>query len=337
MNTSQALGLWGEYGGATLIFVAWVFGGLIIDQLIVAFIRGRAKEARGGSLRAFADAFHGLIAWIAAVIGFWIAYLRTPLTAELNADVGKILKVVSVLIVTAFVARIAGHLIKAYGEREHTRLPSSTIFVNMTRALVWIIGTGVLLGFMGISLTPIIATFGVGGIVVGLALQPTLDNLFNGIQILATRVIVPGDFIKISTGEDGFVEDVTWRTTTIRRNTGETVIVPNGILGSTPIINYSRSNYAYILVVANNAPAGSDFNKIAEIALRVGQRLIDEHPGTYKVGAPHVNFTGTGLEGITFTTSLPIMSVTDQYVIKSLYVKELNEAFIEAGIKRCAD
>lgn len=332
MNAAQALDIWGKYGGAMLIFIAWILGGLIVDQMIVAFIRTRAKEARGGAVRAFADALHGLIAWIAGVIGFWIAYIRTPLPSELNADIGKMLKIVSVIIVTAFVARISARIIKAYGEKENTRIPSSTIFVNIAKGLVWVLGFGALLWVMGVSIAPLIATFGVGGIVVGLALQSTLDNLFNGIQILTARVIVPGDFIKLSTGETGFVEDVTWRTTTIRRGTGEIIVVPNGILGSTPITNYSRSNYAYSLVIEAFAPFGIDLDRVEEIALKIAERLIDEDPATYKVGKPSVTFTGAAVQGIRFNTLLPIMAVTDQYAIRSHFIKELYTTFAEEGI-----
>jgi small-conductance mechanosensitive channel len=75
----------------------------------------------------------------------------------------------------------------------------------------------VVLQTLGISITRILTALGVGGLAVALALQDTLSNLFAGLQIIGSSQVKPGDFVRLESGEEGYVVDVTWRNTTIRQ------------------------------------------------------------------------------------------------------------------------
>jgi small-conductance mechanosensitive channel len=69
---------------------------------------------------------------------------------------------------------------------------------------------------MGISVTPLIASLGITSLAVALALQPTLENFFSGVQILIDKPFRIGDFIELESGEQGFVEKIGWRSTWIK-------------------------------------------------------------------------------------------------------------------------
>jgi small-conductance mechanosensitive channel len=83
--------------------------------------------------------------------------------------------------------------------------------VNLTRIVIFGIGILVILHSLGISIAPLLTALGIGGLAVALALQDTLSNLFAGLHILMTRQIKPGDYIRLESGEEGFVVDITWR------------------------------------------------------------------------------------------------------------------------------
>ena len=333
MNSDIFTRLIGAYGEAALIFGGWLIVGLILDQLVASLIKNYAKKHSSNVGFAFAKSFHGLISWMAGLIGFWIAFFQTPLSAKINRDLSVYLKLATVVILTIFFARITSHLVAVYANREDTNLPASSIFVNLARAIVLIIGFGVALAVLGISLTPIITALGVGGLAVGLALQPTLDNLFSGVQIIASKQIIPEDYVQLESGEEGIVEDVTWRNTTIRRSSGEVVIVPNSVLGKSLIINYSRNNQAYKLVIPTTVAFGSDPAKVELIALNIANHLMQTSPITYKSDEPFVRFVQTGPTGITFNTILPIMSYNDQWIIKSQFIEAIQKAFEAEGIE----
>jgi len=322
-----------QYGAGLLTFGAWLLGGLIMDRIIRMILVSNASRSESKLLTAVARASQNLAVWIASLIGFWIAYFQTPLPAAVNQDINFYLRIASVAIATMFVARLASNLLSVYIEREDTRLPASSIFENLVRWTIYIIGLGALLAFAGVSVTPLITALGVGGLAVGLALQPTLDNLFSGIQILASRQIEPGDFVRLESGHEGTVEDVTWRNTTIRRKVGDLIIVPNGLIGRESVINFSRSNQAYSSRVTTSVRYGTDPALLEKIALDVAEGVMRDAGGAYKGAEPAMWFDNISPAGISFTTALPTVSYEQQWDARSMYIERLQARLTEEGIE----
>lgn len=89
------------------------------------------------------------------------------------------------------------------------------------------------------ELSGALAAFGVGSIVVGLALQEPLGNLFSGLMLLLERPFDVGDNVEVA-GASGVVKEVNWRSAHIKSNRGVTQIVPNSTLNKEIINNFSR-------------------------------------------------------------------------------------------------
>jgi small-conductance mechanosensitive channel/CRP-like cAMP-binding protein len=85
----------------------------------------------------------------------------------------------------------------------------------------------------------IFATTAVGAVVIGLALQDTLGNLFAGLAVQIEKPFRVGQWVRIAE-VDGLVREVTWRATKIRTKSGTMVIVPNSVLARDTITNYSE-------------------------------------------------------------------------------------------------
>jgi small-conductance mechanosensitive channel/CRP-like cAMP-binding protein len=85
----------------------------------------------------------------------------------------------------------------------------------------------------------IFATSAVGAVVIGLALQETLGNLFAGLAVQIEKPFRVGQWVNIA-GKDGLVTEVTWRSTKIKTKPGNFVIVPNSALARDTITNYSE-------------------------------------------------------------------------------------------------
>jgi small-conductance mechanosensitive channel len=73
----------------------------------------------------------------------------------------------------------------------------------MAKLLVLVIGIIVVLAEFGVEVTPIVASLGIGGLAIALALQDTLVNMFSGFYILAEKSIRVGDFINVEGGVRG--------------------------------------------------------------------------------------------------------------------------------------
>ena len=145
--------------------------------------------------------------------------------------------IVLALAVTAVAARLAVKLIRRVLSHDSVPLPSSSIFANIVRVVVWAIGVSVILSScFGVDVTAAVAALGIGGIAISLGFQDTLSNLIGGLQVSLLRIIKPGDNIEVGS-ERGVVQDVTWRHTTIKDSLGQTVIIPNSIISTTALVH----------------------------------------------------------------------------------------------------
>jgi len=99
----------------------------------------------------------------------------------------------------------------------------------------------------------LLATSGALAIIVGLALQSTLGDLFSGIVLNATRPYQVGDWIQID-GVEGTVTDIDWRATLLLTTQGSTVVIPNSVAAKTKIQNLSRPNDKHGIMISLHLP-----------------------------------------------------------------------------------
>lgn len=322
---------WSNYDEAIIVLATWVLVGLILDRIVI-FVGTTHKLRLPDTLRAFFVAIESVFLWAGIVLGLFFAWdtIRTQLRPD--ADWSKYYRAFAIIVITAFISRIVTRLIKEYSRKKNSRLPSSTIFTNIASSTIWIIGLGFMLASINVQLTPIITAFGIGGVAIGLALQPTLDNLFSGIQILASEQILPNDFVRLATGEEGYVEDVTWRNTTVRRPSGDIVIVPNSVLSKTHVINFSRSDRPYTLNLLITIPEDCDFEKASYEAKMIANKVVDESPLTFKSHIPVVRLHETGIDGSILKVTLPVLNYSDRDTVKAYYMEIIKDRYQEIQI-----
>lgn len=204
--------------------------------------------------------------------------------------------IVVALVVTAALARLAVKLIRRVLSHDSVPLPSSSIFANIVRVVVWAIGVSVILSScFGVDVTAAVAALGIGGIAISLGFQDTLSNLISGLQLSIMGIIEPGDNVEIG-GQRGIVRDVTWRHTTIVSSTGEVVIVPNSVLNTSALVQLPppRKVVVPISVVAKGDELTEVSDAIAraagEAARSVGQ--VDVDPSVQFTDVTAFGFTG---------------------------------------------
>ena len=109
----------------------------------------------------------------------------------------------------------------------------------LVRIVFGVFGTMIVLENLGISLTAVWTTLGVGSLAIAVALQDTLSSLFAGLYLRLDHPVRLGDYIKLESGEEGFVVERGWRSTRIKALSNNTIVVPNAKLASTIVINFS--------------------------------------------------------------------------------------------------
>lgn len=112
------------------------------------------------------------------------------------------------------------------------------------------VGLSILTFVFGVPIGTLVATSGVVAIILGLALQSTLGDVFSGIALTLGRPYVLGDWIVLSDGTEGRVVESTWRSTHILTGSNNMVVLPNSLLARLGVTNVSRPDETHLLTLA---------------------------------------------------------------------------------------
>lgn len=249
--------------------------------------------------------------------------------ARLNA---LAVPVLLILATGLFVDRFVLGMIARYAGRSEVLKSSESIARGVSRAVIVGIGALVLLSSLGISVTPIIASLGIGSLAVALALQPTLENFFSGVQLVVDKPIRVGDFIELDSGEQGFVERIGWRSTWIRTLPNNTVIMPNSLMSKTRIINYFYPTKELSVPVEVGVHYSSDLERVEQVTLEVAREILKTHPWGVETYDTFIVYHTFDNSSINFTVMLRAHEYFHRFFIKSAFIKALHQRYAEEGI-----
>ncbi|MFI9341736.1 mechanosensitive ion channel family protein [Streptomyces sp. NPDC052773] len=301
-------------------------------RLMLRWLGRQADRTRWGGDDVIVDALRTVVPWAAVVGGAAAAAAVLPLTRTVQHHTNQTLTVLLIFVVTLAAARVVAGLVRSVAQSRSGVAASATIFVNITRVMVLAIGFLVVLQTLGISIAPLLTALGVGGLAVALALQDTLANLFAGIHILASKTVQPGDYIRLSSGEEGYVTDINWRQTTIRNLSNNLVIIPNGQLAGTNMTNYNRPEQELTIMVQAGVGYDSDLEHVERVTCEVVTEVMTDVTGAVPDHEPAVRFHTFGDSRIGFTVILGVGEFSDQYRIKHEFIKRLHRRYRAEGI-----
>ncbi len=307
--------------------------GVIVEGIILARLRRIAARIKWSGEGIVTAALRGMfIVWF-GLAGVYAATLFLNLTAAARTVIDDVALAILLLSFTVLFARIAGDLVKLYERNSGGALPAASIFTNLSRLLVFVIGILIVLQSLGISITPILTALGVGGLAVALALQDTLANLFAGLYVLASRQIRPGDYIKLESGEEGYIEDIAWRSTTMRLLSNNLVIIPNSKLASTIVTNFDLPTAEIAVSVQIGVGYDSDLEKVERVMMEVGKQVMKEVAGGVPQFDPSIRYNTFADSTIKLTVTLRGRTYTDQYLLTHEFIKRLHARYRDEGIE----
>jgi small-conductance mechanosensitive channel len=213
--------------------------------------------------------------WVVA-LGVYIAIATSAASPMLVHLLDQVLLVLVFASVTIVATRFVGGAVLRLSYGPGQQIASGTLFASVAQSLVAILGVLIILSSLGIQITPLLTALGVGGLAVALALQPPLANLFSGLQLVASRQIRPGDYVRLQTGQEGYVVDINWRSISIREPPNNLVVVPNLMLAQAIFTNYRLPEPRVATRVPLRVAYGSDLNFVERLALEAARRALDD-------------------------------------------------------------
>ncbi|MBL1103085.1 mechanosensitive ion channel [Streptomyces sp. 5-8] len=304
-----------------------------MSRTLLRWLAGHAKRTRWSGDDVIVDALRSVVPWAAIAGGASAAAAVLPLTRSVQHHVNQVLEVWLIVVVTFSAARVIAGLVRSVTQSRSGVAGSATIFVNITRVLVLAIGFLVVLQTLGISIAPLLTALGVGGLAVALALQDTLANLFAGVHILASKTVQPGDYIRLSSGEEGYVVDINWRQTTVRQLSNNLVVIPNGQLAKANMTNYTRPEQELTVLVQVGVSYDSDLEHVERVTSEVVTEVMTDVTGAVPDHEAAIRFHTFGDSRIGFTVILGVGEFSDQYRIKHEFIKRLHRRYRAEGIR----
>jgi small-conductance mechanosensitive channel len=254
--------------------------------------------------------------WV-LMLAIHLAAQVSPLPDRISGLLAKILLFLLVASLTAVASKIASEIVRVYGSRVHGALPVTSLTQNLAQLAVIVIGLLILLNSLGISITPLLTALGVGGLAIALGLQDTLANFFAGFYVSLAGYVRLGDYIKLNSGEEGYVADIGWRSTTIKALSNNLIIIPNSKLAQAIVTNYHLPDKRISVPILVSVSYDCDPNQIEKILVEETQKGAMEIPGLLGDPAPVVRFIpGFGTSSLDFTLTCQVSEFVDQYLVQ---------------------
>jgi small-conductance mechanosensitive channel len=313
-----------------MIIVAAVLAGLIFERFVLTYLERLVEKTKWEGDSILIEALRGKIYLLSAVLGLYIAVPYASLKPNILDPIETGLMVVLLLIATVALSQMAVGFVNMYTREA---LPSSSLLSNLAKFSVYIIGLLTILEMLGISIAPMLTALGIGGIGAALALQDTLGNLFSGLHVLAEKQTKIGDYIKLDSGQEGYIQDITWRNTVLKALPDNLVIIPNTKLSGSIITNYSRPECEMSVLLDVGVAYDSDLEKVEQITIAVAKEVMRDDLGAVTEFQPLVRFHTFGDSRIDFTVILRSREFVDQYLLKHEFIKKLHKRYDQEGIE----
>jgi len=235
-----------------------VFVGLLIAlKLFQVVLVGRLKRLAERSKTDFDDAIIGIFKNIKPPFYLMIALYVGLQFLALPEIAGRAAYVFFVVAVTyeviQAVEQLVGYGLHAYAVKnkeenendEHATSMVRTMHI-MVRAVVWVVGILLILSNLNVNVSSLVASLGIGGIAIALALQNVLSDVFSSFSIYVDKPFKVGDFIVVG-ADSGTVERIGLKTTRVRTLQGEELVISNKELTTARVQNFKRMERRRVL------------------------------------------------------------------------------------------
>lgn len=320
----------------------WIYSILLFAFVLAMFLGARhflwvrlAKWAEGTAATwddELLKAIQRPVSVLLVILAFGIAGQSAPTLVRTHPLMVEGVKVLMMIVIVWLFERAIAVIFRSTALPENLGASTRTLLLTIVRAILFAVGLLIVLDTIGVKITPILASLGVGSLAVALALQDTMSNFFSGLYILVDKPARIGDFVKIDDVE-GQVERVSWRSTWIQTLGNDTVVLPNTKVAGALLKNYDLPNSFSILSIPCGVAYGSDLDQVERVAIEVAREVSNRIPGADPAFDPVIRFSSFADSSINFNVVVRVMRFSEvgtvrHEIIKSLYVR-FNQEKIE--------
>jgi small-conductance mechanosensitive channel len=314
------------------LFIIWVFGLWIIKSVIFRRLKKWASTTTNHWDDVIVNSLSFPVNFLILASGLAIILNTLPLPDEIKRVVTIGFQASIIFAIILFVDRFSKKFLEEYRSEVFFGQVSLGLVKGLVRGFIIGIGILIFLQLIGISITPILASLGVGSLAVALALQDTLSNFFAGVYVAVDKPVQVGQFIRLESGEEGYVTDVGWRSTRLRTLPNNTVIIPNSKLVGSVVTNYYMPDKEIAVLVQVGVHYASDLAHVERVTCEVGKEIMQKVQGGVSEFAPFIRLHTFADSSVNFTVILRGKEFVDQHLIKHEFIKALHARYKKEGI-----
>ena len=319
----------------SILIIAGIAAGLLLVKKIFFYILRKVVRSTALQIEEFFE--KGLqipLLLLIIVLAVYIGLRLADIPPAYVPSIVTCMYLSLILTVTMGLSNVSDRALEFFLKKGGFPISVTGLLLGVTKASIYGIGILIALNFLGLSVTPIITALGVGGLAMALALQGTLSNLFAGMHILAEQTIRVGDFIRIETGQEGYVVDIGWRTTRIRMMSNNMVIVPNSKLSQSVVINYYLPERQIAIQMPISVRIDTDPAVVEQVLMDEIKKASPDIPGIVSEVPPSVLFVpGFGASSLDFTLFCHVRDIVDQQRVLHELRKRIIKRFKKEGIE----
>lgn len=276
------------------------------------------------------------LTYLLFLVGAYVAAHRLPVEERVLRYVDRVLFTAAVFLVTLAVMRGFSLFLEWYLSRSRAAGSSALatefapLFSKLGRIFITLVAVTVLLEHLGVNVSSLVVSLGVGSLAVGLAAQDTLANMFAGFTLMVDRPFRVGDRIQLASGELGDVETIGMRATRIRTTDETLLVVPNSLLVKDRLINLTQPTRSVTTKAEVAVGYGADLAIVKPLLVEaaLASPLIDTDR------APVVLVQRFGDASVDLTLVFWVRDYMDQGVCRSQVLDGIYERLRAADIAR---
>lgn len=221
------------------VLACYVVGLWVRRVLNNAFERWASRVRWQESKLVMTAVYRPFLFWF-LILGVFIAIQVSVVSLQVKTIITKAVGSLFVLSLGWLLINLSGRLMEIYLPRLKARWPTITLTKNVIRATIVVVCALIILEIWGMPTSPLLVLIAVAILAAALALRNAAPNLFAGFHLSATQQIKVGDYIKLETGEQGYITEISWYNTRIKALDESIAIVPNNRLLQFTVVNYGH-------------------------------------------------------------------------------------------------
>lgn len=262
------------------------------------------------------------------IAGVYLSVVAVAVPDRVQVVLENVLVTLLVIVWSVVVIRVGREVSELGKDRQNVDNGLIPIIQNIWTIVVSGIGAFSVMSLWGVNVTPFLASAGILGIGIGFAARDTIANFFGSIALYIDGTYAVGDYIVLDSGEEGWVSDISIRSTQIRTRDDLMVTVPNSMLNSGKVVNESKPTPKRRMRVHVGVDYVEDVDEVVAVLKQVAveEEMVDETP------EPQVVFKDFKDSSLGFILLAWIPNPATRVKVEHKLNRRIQQRFAEEGI-----